>query len=640
MPQETRKKRVLFHSNHSKLFTGFAKHEKQILRRLFDTDKYEIIEFANGFAWDDERLKNMPWTCQGSLPNDQAKLQSLNGNEYAARKAAYGHEMIDEAIRTYKPDVYIGMEDVWAFTDFWRKPWWNKISSAIWTTLDSLPILDEAYLTARNTKHFWSWASFAEKAMKAKDPNKYGHVKTFHGSIDASCFRRLPDEDRAKLRAHYNIKQDDYIIGFVFRNQLRKSVPNLIDGFKLLKSKHPNAKLLLHTHWSEQPGNSWDIQRLINESGISNSDVLTTYVCASCGRYEIKPFEGQERDCKYCSGKKTQNTTNIKVGVKEWQLNEIYNLMDLYCHPFTSGGQEMPIQEAKLTELATLVTNYSCGEDYCHEHQGGLPLAWHPYLEPNSQFIKATTCAKSIAAQIDFCINNPERTRDLGRIGRQYVLANCSVDAIASRLEEWLDNQPFADYDFNFKGREADLSYKPEYWNANQFAAKSEADLRELSDKFITDIYHNMLNCAAVDCEEKDLWFSRFKQGAAPSKIYEHFVKMGQDINSKSFTKDVFSLVPKDGRKKALFVVSSSDTAAYLTTGRIADFAAKEPETDIYAACPKELAPFLVNNLHIKGLLPYFPEMENDLVTCFGKNAFDKSFVVDGPLKTVSNFLT
>ena len=44
----------------------------------------------------------------------------------------------------------------------------------------------------------------------------------------------------------------------------------------------------------------------------------------------------------------------LAKGVSEKELNEVYNLMDVYCHPFTSGGQEIPIQEAKLTELITL----------------------------------------------------------------------------------------------------------------------------------------------------------------------------------------------------------------------------------------------------------------------------------------------
>ena len=60
------------------------------------------------------------------------------------------------------------------------------------------------------------------------------------------------------------------------------------------------------------------------------------------------------------------NTTSVGGGVSE-AVKQIYNLMDVYCHPFTSGGQEIPIQEAKLTELVTLVTNYSCGEEQCEE---------------------------------------------------------------------------------------------------------------------------------------------------------------------------------------------------------------------------------------------------------------------------------
>ena len=80
------------------------------------------------------------------------------------------------------------------------------------------------------------------------------------------------------------------------------------------------------------------------------NDVLTTYVCNKCSSYQIKPFTGQEQTCSHCGSQKSLNTTNTNKGVDEEQLNEIYNLMDVYCHPFTSGGQAIPIQQAKLTE--------------------------------------------------------------------------------------------------------------------------------------------------------------------------------------------------------------------------------------------------------------------------------------------------
>ena len=189
---------------------------------------------------------------------------------------------------------------------------------------------------------------------------------------------------------------DEFIGGFVFRNPLRKSVPNLLEGFKIFKKDCPKAKLLLHTHWAE----GWDIPRLIEEKGIDNNDILTTYFCSECKNYDIRPFVGQKQNCKYCGAKETVNTTNIRQGVDEEQLNQIYNLMDVYCHPFTSGGMEIPIFEAKLTELITLVTSYSCGEDSCTSESGSFPLDWSEYREPGTQFIKASTYPSSIAKQL------------------------------------------------------------------------------------------------------------------------------------------------------------------------------------------------------------------------------------------------
>ena len=69
------KKKVLINSNNAKAFTGFGKHSKNILRYLQSTNKYEIIEFANGVSWSDTSLKLRPWKAQGSLPDNQEFLR-------------------------------------------------------------------------------------------------------------------------------------------------------------------------------------------------------------------------------------------------------------------------------------------------------------------------------------------------------------------------------------------------------------------------------------------------------------------------------------------------------------------------------------------------------------------------------------
>lgn len=436
-------KRILFHSNSSKAFTGFGKNAKNILRYLYKTGKYEVIEFANGIQWNADSLKLRPWKAQGSLPNNPGTLKALNSDPQKARSAGYGSETIDDAIKQYKPDIYLGVEDIWAFNDYWDKPWWDKINNMIWTTLDSQPILPQAVEAAPQTKNFYCWSSFAERDLKEIGHN---HVGTLHGSVDTKDFYRMPDEERKNLREQFGLS-NEFIIGFVFRNQLRKSVPNLLEGFKVFKKECANAKLLLHTHWSE----GWDIPRLIKEKGLDKKDILTTYFCSVCGEYEVRPYEGQEQQCGFCGSEKSLNTANVKAGVNEEQLNQIYNLMDVYCHPFTSGGMEIPIFEAKMTELVTLVTNYSCGEDSSKLECGSFPLEWSEYREPGTQFIKASTYPSSIAKQLKKVWQMDKgKISKMGGKGRQWTIDNYSTEAVGKKLESILDAMPKIDYEFDW----------------------------------------------------------------------------------------------------------------------------------------------------------------------------------------------
>jgi hypothetical protein len=60
-------KKILFHSNFSRAFTGFGKNAKNILRYLFSTGKYEIIEAANGMPFEGPETLRQPWKSYGTL---------------------------------------------------------------------------------------------------------------------------------------------------------------------------------------------------------------------------------------------------------------------------------------------------------------------------------------------------------------------------------------------------------------------------------------------------------------------------------------------------------------------------------------------------------------------------------------------
>ena len=284
----SKKLKVLVHSNHSRLVTGFGKNARNILLYLHQDPDVEVVEAANGCRYGADLMT--PWESYGTHPTNPNILEQIKGDGPKERMAQYGYYTIDEIIEKTKPDVYLGIEDIWAFSEYDKKPWWNKINKVLWTTLDSVPILDQALQMEPLCDKMLVWASFAEEEMK-----KLGHenVDTVHGAVDYSNFHPL--ENRSELRKKFGI-DENYVIGFVFRNQLRKSVPNLLQGFKKFKDKNPKSKpkLLLHTDWAEV-GQGWDIPRYVREMGIDETDVLSTYVCHACDFYFVSHYQGEEK---------------------------------------------------------------------------------------------------------------------------------------------------------------------------------------------------------------------------------------------------------------------------------------------------------------------------------------------------------
>ena len=99
-----RKKTVLIHSNFCKAFTGFGKNSKNILKYLYKTGKYNVVEAANMRMSGDEELDLLPWKSFGAIPKNYSSLSAED-----KRKAGYGYFEIDKIVEEVRPDVYIGI---------------------------------------------------------------------------------------------------------------------------------------------------------------------------------------------------------------------------------------------------------------------------------------------------------------------------------------------------------------------------------------------------------------------------------------------------------------------------------------------------------------------------------------------------
>ena len=213
-----KKKKILFQSDYALAKTGFGRNARVILSYLYKTDKYDIVHYCCGMGHEMPILKDTPWKSIGTVPDDEEERNLLERDPNMKQLVGYGAHYLDKVIKEEKPDIYIAAQDIWGVDFALEKPWYNKINSVIWTTLDSLPILPSALKAAKKSKNYWVWSNFATKAMHAEG---HTHVKTIHGALETDVFYRLSDEKRKELRDNAGLKEDDFIVGFVFRNQLR-----------------------------------------------------------------------------------------------------------------------------------------------------------------------------------------------------------------------------------------------------------------------------------------------------------------------------------------------------------------------------------------------------------------------------------
>jgi hypothetical protein len=285
--------------------------------------------------------------------------------------------------------------------------------------------------------------------------------------------------------------------------------------------------------------------------------------------------------------------------------------MDVYCHPFTSGGQEIPIQEAKLTELITLVTNYSCGEDCSTEASGGLPLEWAEYREPGTQFIKASTLPTSILSQLQYVFNlSNEDKKQIGKKARQFVIDNYSIEVVGKYFEELFDSLPSVDYSFKNKKIKCNPFYDVD----------SNLDDKE----WVESLYDNIL--MKKDPAGVTHWMQRLSSDLKRSDVLAYFRKTALNENQNTFLSEMLeSLKENNNTKKIAFIQPEGAEEVIISTSLISSIKKLYPQHDIYFFTKSEYFDLVNSHPDIKKVLNYFSKM-NDPLFFEGKGSNTKYF--------------
>jgi glycosyltransferase involved in cell wall biosynthesis len=604
-----RKKRVGFITSYPGAKTGFSRNIKALLPFLYKKDKYELFLLAQGMPHQNPDFMRWPWHTEGAFQGaiDHSKI---NTDEGYRRMVSYGNVAVEEFVRKHKLDVVFHVEDGWSSDPnfYFKKDWFKHIKQNFvnWTTADSLPILSLFKDWAQNCPNIWFWTSFAEKALKTEDGAKYGHVKTVHGCLNTDEFAPISPQEKANLRGLFNIPQDELIFSFVARNQLRKLFWANMQGLARLKRSRPSckAKLLFHTSWSE----GWSLPQFIEEFGLNKDDVYTTYVCRACGAFEIKPFNGEEKDCKFCGAAKAQITANVITGVSEANLAKVYGISDAYLHLMTSGGLEYGLVEAALCGLPIATVPYSCGEDFTvNDFVSTIDCAYTREIGTN--FIKATPNINSVLKYMQNIADmSPQKRAEIGSRTRNWALKEFDVSKIGAQVEEFIDSRDLVDW---------------EAYNPSQAVVKKDPDYpmpsQENNLEWLLDMYLNILK---LELPESDggvqHWLNALRNGMSREDIYKYFTEVARTDNAKAgfetAVQKLEDLFDKDDYgKRILFVMKESAGDIFMATSLLESCKRKYPDHNIYFACEPKYFDLLDANPHIHKVIPYVQQMENEI---------------------------
>ncbi len=598
-----KKKTVLINTDYPLLKTGLGRNGKEIALYLHKTGKYNIIYYCCGMQWENPDYQRLPFKCAGSLPNNPMEMEQLNKDQGYARACAYGLYNIERAVKEFKPDVCIFSNDSWGVDFNIGKPFWNKIHCIPHITLDSLPFLDQQIDLIKKSKHMFVWAEFAEKECKRLG---YNHVKTLGGIIRPDNFYKLIKPEKIELRKKFNIPLDAFITGFVFRNQLRKEVRPLMEGYALFKKENPEIKntfLLFHTHWSEPQG--WNFHKFCDEFHIPKEELLTTYVCRACREIEVKPFTGQDVNCRFCGAQKSQVTCNVVEGATEQQLNQVYNLMDCYCHNANAMGLEIPIVEALYTELPTATNAYASGTTFTdQDFVTTIDHAWTVQL--GTQFKRAAAYPSSVSKFLKKVAKMPvEKRTEIGKKGREWAISKFSPEVICKQWEEYIDSLPEINWDYNFTPEPKNDKYPM-------------PDIKDDSE-WVINLYKEILKMS-VDTQDSGYinWMENLKRGAKREDIYNFFINVARDENAKNVPQvDYKTQLIDNGKKQLLIVLKESIGDLILSTALLKSFRINYPkeEWNIYFATLPQYKEIFDGNENIDKVLDYQPFMESELAS-------------------------
>jgi len=419
------KKKILLCNEASFLNSGYANYGREVMSRLFSTDKYELAELGCYGTVDDSRRENIPWKYYANSVNPKDSRYE----KYASSPLnQFGHWRFDIVCLDFKPDIVFDVRDPWMF-DYQASSTLRKFFKwVIMPAMDSIPQKIEWLSTFNTADVLVPYTDWAKEYLS--DFKNLWHNNTPAG-VNLDIFK--PKKNR---KIEMGLPDDSFVIGSVMRNQRRKLIPSLFEVIKKLRSKNDNIILYLHTTFPEIAG--WNIPSLLLDFELTNY-VYFTYKCKNCKNFFSSKFIGPQTFCKKCD-KFEATMSSTSDGISDEDMSDIYNMFDLYIQYAICEGFGMPQIEASSCGIPIMSVDYSAMSEIVRNVDGyPIPLSSLSYEIENHARRAYPDIDKTISLILDYVNSSSEFKKNKRIKTRQLTAQYYNWDNIAKIWEDIFD---------------------------------------------------------------------------------------------------------------------------------------------------------------------------------------------------------
>lgn len=437
------KKRLFIANDSSFLSSGYGVYGKELLTRLHNTGKYQIAELGCYADHNDPNIKNIPWKFYPNAVN----VDDPRSAEYKKSSAnQFGGWRFNRCVLDFKPHIVFDVRDYWMSSYQEISPLRPYFHWILMPTVDSAPQKLEwlyTFCSADMVVPYTEWARLILSDSCGHKINLF--PKIANAGINPEEFHPL--DNRYSLKKQIFGSENASVIGTVMRNQKRKLFDDLMQAYRnylnaLIQSGNEelynNSYLYLHTSYPEETG--WDLPSLLYQHGLLDKTFFT-YNCRQCKQYFASKYQNTLIKCKHCNNI-SATLSSVVNGVNNKQLNEIYNLFDLYIQLAICEGFGMPQIEAASCGVPIMSVDYSAMTEIVKNLDGFAIPVLKLFREMETGAYRAYPDIDHLSKQIfNYLVDtSPEKQLEKRNITRNKCIQMYTWDNVAKVWEECFDS--------------------------------------------------------------------------------------------------------------------------------------------------------------------------------------------------------